>query len=109
MSGLRRRGSRVRRATRRRTQRQPLDRALLEGFVELADAGTVADLGRGPGHVTRFLAARHHNVIGVDLSPVRRARGTPLSPAARARVISSGTGTAAIIVIQNARKSPKSR
>jgi ubiquinone/menaquinone biosynthesis C-methylase UbiE len=48
---------------------KPLDRALLEGFVELAGAGTIADVGCGPGHVTRFLAARHPDVIGVDLSP----------------------------------------
>lgn len=48
---------------------KPLDRALLEGFVELAGVGTIADVGCGPGHVTRFLAARHPDVIGVDLSP----------------------------------------
>jgi hypothetical protein len=38
---------------------KPLDRALLEAFTEVAGAGTIADVGRGPGHVTRFLAARH--------------------------------------------------
>ncbi len=38
---------------------KPLDRALLEGFLELTGAGTIADVGCGPGHVTRFLAARH--------------------------------------------------
>lgn len=48
---------------------KPLDRALLEAFVELAGAGTIADLGCGPGHVTRFLAVRHQEVIGVDVSP----------------------------------------
>lgn len=48
---------------------KPLDRALLEGFLELAGTGTVADVGCGPGHVTRFLAARHPDVIGIDLSP----------------------------------------
>ncbi|HUY49969.1 MAG TPA: class I SAM-dependent methyltransferase [Streptosporangiaceae bacterium] len=48
---------------------KPLDRALLEGFIELAGAGPIADVGCGPGHVTRFLAARHAKVIGVDLSP----------------------------------------
>lgn len=46
-----------------------LDRALLEAFIELAGAGTIADVGCGPGHVTRFLAARHPEVIGIDLSP----------------------------------------
>lgn len=61
---------------------KPLDRALLDGFVELAGSGTVADVGCGPGHVTRFLAARHPDVLGVDLSPgmlaVARDRGPGL-------------------------------
>jgi SAM-dependent methyltransferase len=48
---------------------KPLDRALLTAFVELAGAGTIADVGCGPGHVTRFLAARHDDVVGIDLSP----------------------------------------
>lgn len=48
---------------------KPLDRALLECFIELAREGTIADVGCGPGHVTRFLAARHTDVIGIDLSP----------------------------------------
>lgn len=47
---------------------KPLDRALLEAFIELARDGTIADLGCGPGHVTRFLAARHADVIGIDVS-----------------------------------------
>src|SRR5215207_2083897 len=48
---------------------KPLDRALLEALVELAGAGVIADVGCGPGHVTRFLAARHPDVVGIDLSP----------------------------------------
>jgi trans-aconitate methyltransferase len=48
---------------------KPLDRALLDAFIELAGAGTIADVGCGPGHVTCFLAARHAEVIGGDLSP----------------------------------------
>ncbi len=48
---------------------KPLDRAVLQAFTELAGAGTIADVGCGPGHVTRFLAARHARVIGVDISP----------------------------------------
>lgn len=48
---------------------KPLDRALLTGFLELVGPGTVADVGCGPGHVARFLAARHPDVIGLDLSP----------------------------------------
>ncbi len=49
---------------------KPLDRALLTCLVELAGPdGTIADVGCGPGHVTRFLAARHAEVLGIDLSP----------------------------------------
>jgi trans-aconitate methyltransferase len=33
---------------------------VLEAFTELAGEGTIADVGCGPGHVTRFLAARMH-------------------------------------------------
>jgi SAM-dependent methyltransferase len=47
---------------------KPLDRALLAGFLELVGRGTVADVGCGPGHVTRHLARDHPDVIGVDLS-----------------------------------------
>jgi SAM-dependent methyltransferase len=48
---------------------KPLDRGLLAAFLDLAGEGTVADVGCGPGHVTRFLAARHPDVTGIDLSP----------------------------------------
>jgi len=47
---------------------KPLDRGLLAAFVELAGTGTIADVGCGPGHVTRLLAQRHPDVIGVDIS-----------------------------------------
>ena len=47
---------------------KPLDRALLTAFVEMIGAGTVCDVGCGPGHVTRFLAGRHADVMGLDLS-----------------------------------------
>jgi hypothetical protein len=36
---------------------KPLDRAVLQAFTELAGEGAIADVGCGPGHVTRFLAA----------------------------------------------------
>jgi SAM-dependent methyltransferase len=48
---------------------KPFDRGLLDGFVALAGPGLLADVGCGPGHVTRFLAARHARVMGIDLSP----------------------------------------
>jgi ubiquinone/menaquinone biosynthesis C-methylase UbiE len=47
---------------------KPLDRALLTAFVELVGTGIVCDVGCGPGHVTRFLAERYPDVMGLDLS-----------------------------------------
>lgn len=47
---------------------KPLDRALLTAFADLAGPGLICDIGCGPGHVTRFLAQRHKEIIGVDLS-----------------------------------------
>jgi SAM-dependent methyltransferase len=41
----------------------------LRAFIELAGQGVIADLGCGPGHVTRFLAQQGADVIGLDLSP----------------------------------------
>ncbi|SES03718.1 Methyltransferase domain-containing protein [Lentzea xinjiangensis] len=46
---------------------KPLDRALLDVVVDLAD-GQVLDVGCGPGHVAAHLADRVP-VVGVDLSP----------------------------------------
>lgn len=49
---------------------KPLDRALLQYLVHLADGrGAIGDLGCGPGHVTRYLADLGADVVGVDLSP----------------------------------------
>lgn len=50
---------------------QPVDRAVLSLFAELAGAqgGQIADLGCGPGHVTAHLAGLGLDVFGVDLSP----------------------------------------
>ncbi|MEV0730754.1 class I SAM-dependent methyltransferase [Polymorphospora sp. NPDC050346] len=59
---------------------KPLDRALIDGFADQVRAtgvdAPVADLGCGPGQVTRHLADRGLPVFGVDLSPemVRLAR-----------------------------------
>lgn len=50
--------------------RRPLERALLDCFAEITGtAGRIADVGCGPGHVTRYLAARGLDMVGVDLSP----------------------------------------
>jgi ubiquinone/menaquinone biosynthesis C-methylase UbiE len=48
---------------------KPLDRAWLRAFVDLVGIGTIADVGCGPGHVTRYLATLHNDVVGIDLSP----------------------------------------
>ena len=48
---------------------KPLERALLKAFVEAAGAGVIADVGCGPGHVSRVLAHHGAEVLGLDLSP----------------------------------------
>ena len=50
---------------------KPLERGLLDSFAELCRElrGPIADVGCGPGHVTRYLADRGVDVFGVDLSP----------------------------------------
>lgn len=49
---------------------KPLDRSLLDRFAEnVRGAGTVCDLGCGPGHVARYLHERGVQVRGMDLSP----------------------------------------
>ncbi|MGH3914438.1 MAG: class I SAM-dependent DNA methyltransferase [Pseudonocardiaceae bacterium] len=50
---------------------RPLERALLAAFAELVqahDAGPVADIGCGPGHVTAHLHALGPTTFGIDLS-----------------------------------------
>jgi SAM-dependent methyltransferase len=47
---------------------KPLDRAVLRAFTELVGDGTIADVGCGPGHVTRFLATQNSHVVGIDIS-----------------------------------------
>lgn len=68
--------------------RKPLDRALLECVASLTASGVLADVGCGPGHVTRFLADRHSNVIGVDLSPGMIAVARDRAPSLDFRVAS---------------------
>ncbi|MEX1653957.1 class I SAM-dependent methyltransferase [Streptomyces pseudovenezuelae] len=49
-----------------------LDRAQIKGFAELVkeqNAGPVADIGSGPGHVTAALHGLGIRVFGVDVSP----------------------------------------
>ena len=48
---------------------KPLDRHLLNRFAEATRGqGLVADLGCGPGHITRYLRQQGVTVCGVDLS-----------------------------------------
>ena len=49
---------------------KPLDRAMLQAFLELAGpSGVIADVGCGPGHITAHLtAAGRRTVAGLDLS-----------------------------------------
>lgn len=68
--------------------RKPLDRALLDCVAGLAGSGVLADVGCGPGHVTRFLAERHPHVIGVDLSPEMIAVARDRAPSLDFRVAS---------------------
>ncbi|MEV4575363.1 class I SAM-dependent methyltransferase [Nonomuraea jabiensis] len=54
--------------------RQPLDRAVLAAFAELVRTGgagtSVAELGCGPGHMTKHLRDLGLDAFGIDLSPV---------------------------------------
>jgi|SRR5579875_2497836 len=48
---------------------KPLDRALLGALVEMSHDSRIADIGCGPGHVTRYLASLGAKPIGIDISP----------------------------------------
>jgi trans-aconitate methyltransferase len=60
-----------------------LDRALLTALLELSGPGPIADVGCGPGHVTRYLSERHQDVRGVDLSPEMLAVARERAPELR--------------------------
>lgn len=47
---------------------KPVDRAWLNLLVELAEGGTIADVGCGPGHVSAYLAELGARVVGIDIS-----------------------------------------
>jgi SAM-dependent methyltransferase len=67
---------------------KPLERGLLEAFCEMAPPGAIADIGCGPGHITRFLAERRDDVLGVDLSPEMVALAQRQQPRLRFEVAS---------------------
>jgi SAM-dependent methyltransferase len=66
---------------------KPLDRHLLDRFAEATrGAGLVADIGCGPGHVTRYLHDRGVTMVGIDLSPAMIACAARLNPGLDFRV-----------------------
>jgi SAM-dependent methyltransferase len=67
---------------------KPLERGLLGAFCDMTPHGLIADIGCGPGHITRFLAARHDEVIGFDLSPEMIAVARHRNPELRFAVAS---------------------
>jgi SAM-dependent methyltransferase len=61
--------------------RKPLDRHLLNRFAEeTRGRGLVADLGCGPGHVTRYLSQQGVTVFGLDLSSQMVAVAQRMNP-----------------------------
>jgi SAM-dependent methyltransferase len=49
---------------------KPLDRSLLDVLLTERPAGsTIADVGCGPGHVTRYLHDNGAAVVGIDVAP----------------------------------------
>ena len=66
---------------------KPLDRHLLNRFVEATrDRGLIADIGCGPGHVTKYLRDRGAKAIGIDISPGMIDCAASLNPAMDFRV-----------------------
>jgi SAM-dependent methyltransferase len=68
---------------------RPLDRALLAGFAELAQAvgpAPVADIGCGPGSVTAYLNGLGAPAFGIDLSPQMVAQARQVYPGLRFEV-----------------------
>ena len=60
---------------------KPLDRALLNTVIELVGAGSpIADIGCGPGQVTRFLHDGGATATGIDLSAGMVAAARAASP-----------------------------
>jgi SAM-dependent methyltransferase len=66
---------------------KPLDRHLLNRFAEdTRDRGLVADLGCGPGHVSRYLQEQGVAMVGIDLSPGMVRVAADLHPGVEFRV-----------------------
>ncbi len=60
---------------------KPIDRKLLKEFAEMVkNKGLIADLGCGPGQITRFLYEQGLDVKGYDLSPELVKHASELTP-----------------------------
>lgn len=69
-------------------RRKVIDRAWLGALLEYAGSGVVADVGCGSGQITRYLADRHQDVVGFDLSPAMVERARANAPRAAISVAS---------------------
>jgi SAM-dependent methyltransferase len=60
---------------------KPLDCELLDRFVaRTREKGSVADVGCGPGHITRYLRERGVQIFGIDLSSEMIGQARTLNP-----------------------------
>ncbi|MFL6260387.1 MAG: class I SAM-dependent methyltransferase [Thermoanaerobaculia bacterium] len=67
--------------------RKPLDRHLLSRFAEATSGrGLVADLGCGPGHISRYLHEQGVQTLGLDISPGMVEVAAGLNPGLAFRV-----------------------
>ena len=66
---------------------EPLSRATLTAFAEMVgDRGPVADLGCGPGRLTKYLSTLGVDAFGIDLSPRMIAQARSAFPELRFEV-----------------------
>ena len=67
--------------------KKPLDRHLLNRFAEeTRGRGLVADVGCGPGHISKYLHDQGVRVVGIDLSPEMIRCAASLNPDLEFRV-----------------------
>lgn len=60
---------------------KPFDRKMIDWLIEkVGDAGTICDLGCGPGQIARFISDRGGNVCGIDISQGMVEHAATLNP-----------------------------